>query len=156
MQLQLRYESPTDRKSKSHSFSRDPLSTREPWPNLSQSLRIKHSGGLVLSSASPETGGRSSQKTCAKGKKSAKQTRTRKNSQRFHASMKLSTIPVIGFGRPPCVATTTPEKMESAKARKRRARRGGGLDCESSAGLHSRREAQSRGCEIRSVKCREE
>src|SRR6266516_5880382 len=73
-----------------------------------------------------------------------------------HRFLRLSAISAVECARRPCAATTTPEKMESAQAQRRRGRRGGGLDCESSADPCAHREVRSRGYEIRSAKWRAE
>src|SRR5438309_2349618 len=66
----------------------------------------------------------------------------------------LSFILLSEHGSRPCEATTTAAKAESARGRRRQARHGCVWDCESSAGLHSRRGDRSRVCGSHFVKSR--
>jgi len=73
-------------------------------------------------------------------------------SARFAPAMKLGMTLLTESESLPYAATTTTAKMESAKARKRQARHGGGSSCESFAGLPLRRAGQSRRYESHSAK----
>ena len=61
-------------------------------------------------------------KTAKRKKRASKQRRLSVASHRF---LRLSAISALECARRPCAATTTREEMESAKARRRRGRRGG-------------------------------
>lgn len=114
----------------------------------SSRIRPRRAGSLNIS---PETGALSSPKNSPKTKKEGPETR--RDDEEVDSATKVCVLPMTEFGSHPCADPTAAAKMESVKAQKKQGPRGCGLDCESSAGLHSRRADRSRECGSRFVKC---